>query len=64
MSHSNSQPLTEFYHQADLSMLAIRVVTAVLVTLCGSFTYKMTIVPSVYSQVFTPSIPPPAPSGY
>ena len=41
-SHLTSQPFSEYLRQADLSMLALRMVTArVLVVLSGSFTSQI-----------------------
>jgi len=69
--HSTSQPFSEYYRQADLSMLALKMVTArVLVDISGSFRFQIMMgltlmlspgekgytVPSVMSQVVTPNI--------
>ena len=52
-SHSTSRPFSEHYRQADLYMLALRVVTArVHVVINGSLRPQFTISRDVENQVF------------
>ena len=47
-SHLTSQSFSEHLHQADLSMLALRVVTArVIVILSDSFTFQIQTGPAL-----------------